>query len=410
VIAVATLVGVASCGREPVQIEACPRGASASSATAAPTGPFLGMLQEPDTGVDFGRLDPRSLEPVSRLVHLGEYHDAWSLSPDGTELALGVSAPGKRERIGMVIVDLEEMKVVREIETGGAAEALAWLTPHLLVGSLVSDGTVLVDPVSGEILRRWPSLSLPEASARIPGGLVMLFRGPGRASSEGEAAAAARLAIVDVQGRLRSVALDRILLGSRVVGGVQYTDEAGLAVDPTGARAVVFAGQAPAAEVDLGTLRVSYHTLAEVEPDKPPVASFRRALWLEGNRVLVVGRDFVSSGPGASEMAAGAILVDTAAWDSCLLDAKAGGATVAGDRILVYGKGDRRATGLRTYAVEGREAFDLLRGERVWDVQATEAHAYARTPSAVYVVDLGRGRIVSTIVPPRGLLDVVAAR
>jgi hypothetical protein len=132
-IAVATLVGVASCagGKRP-QIEACPRAVGTSSATAAPTGPLLGMLQQPDTGVILARLDPLSLDPVSRRVHLGEYHGAWSLSPDGTQLALGVSAPGESGRIGIVIVDPEDMRIVRAIETGGAAEALAWLTPHVL--------------------------------------------------------------------------------------------------------------------------------------------------------------------------------------------------------------------------------------------------------------------------------------
>jgi hypothetical protein len=368
------------------------------------------MLQEPDTGVILARLDPLSLEPVSRRVHLGEYHDAWSLSPDGTQLALGVSAPGESGRIGIIIFDPKEMKIVREIETGGAAEALAWLTPHSLVGGLVRDGTVLVDPASGEIVRRWPSLSFPEASTRIPGGLVMLFRGPARASSEGEAAAAARLAIVDAQGSLRSVALDRIQLSLRFVGGAQYADEAGLAVDPTGARAVVFAAQAPAAEVDLDTMHVSYHRLGEVEPQKPAAASIRRALWLGGDRVLVVGRDLVSSGPGGSSTAAaGATLVDAADWGSCLLDAKGAGAAVTGDRILVYGARDPRALGLRGYDVEGREAFDLLRGEQVWDVHATGARAYVRTPNAVYVVDVRLGEIVGKIAPPRELVDVVVA-
>jgi hypothetical protein len=303
------------------------------------------------------------------------------------------------------------MRIVREIETGGAAEALAWLNPHLIVGGLVGDGTVLVDPVTGEIVRRWPSLSLPQASARIPGGLVMLFRGPARASSEGEAAAAARLAIVDAQGRLRSVALDRIQLGLRFVGGVHYADEAGLAVNPSGARAVVFAAQGPAAEVDLRTLRVSYHSLAEAEPEKSAAASIRRALWLGGNRVLIVGRDLVSSGPGAwATAAAGATLVNTADWSSCLLDAKGGGATVAAERILVYGAGDPRAPGLRTYDVEGRKAFDLLRGEQVWDAQAASTRAYVRTPSALYVVDVGVGHIARKLDPPRELVDLVVAR
>jgi len=374
-----------------------------------------------DTSVILARLDPLSLEPVSRQLQLGEYHNAWSLSPDGTQLALGISAPGESGRIGIVIVDPEEMKVVREIETGGAAEALAWLAPRVLVGALVRDGTVLVDPLSGEILRRWPSFSFPETSAPIRDGLVMLFRRPVRSSSEGRATAAARLAIVDARGRLRSVVLERIQLSARYADGVYYADDAGLAVDPVRERAYVFAADAPVADIDLRTLSVSYHRVealflspgelagTDVQPDDVGARN-RHALWLGDGRALVFGSELVPAGRENFEsIAAGAIVVDTATWSSCTLDATAGAAAVVAKRLLVYGPPSRElpGAGLRAYTLQGRKTFHLLDKEQVWNVQAAADRAYVRTRRAAYVVDVTSGKVVGKVVPPRDLVDAV---
>ena len=81
-------------------------------------------MQPPNGASILARFDPLSLRPVSRQVPIAEYHDAWALSPDGSRVALGMSAPGREGRIGILVVDLETMKVVRGIETGVAAEGL----------------------------------------------------------------------------------------------------------------------------------------------------------------------------------------------------------------------------------------------------------------------------------------------
>lgn len=384
------------------------------------------MLELPNTAVILARLDPLSLEPVSRQVELGEYHNAWSLSPDRSQLALGISAPGRTGRIGIVIVDLETMKVVREIETGGAAEALAWLTPRLLAAALVRDGTVVVDPVSGKILRRWPRLPFPEASARTRNGMVVLFADVGLGGSP--AAAAPRLAAVDARGRLRSVGLRRIRLGARRVAGIGYADAVGLAVDPVGARAYVFAADAPVAEVDLRTMRVSYHRLEalflppgelaglDVKPGDPVAARQRGAIWLGDGKAIVFGQDLVAARGGeVASVAAGALLVDTDRRSSCMLDPKASGVAFVAGRVLVFGPGrsrtrDAPGIGLRGYSVDGRRLFQLFEGEQVWDVQVTGEHAYVRTPDAVRVIEVRSGKLASDVVPPRDLVDVVVAR
>jgi hypothetical protein len=424
----AAVVGFASCtGAERPQVEACAGAPTASfgTATAAPSEPLLGLLlRPPNESAILARFDPLSLEPVSRQVQVPEYHDAWSVSPDGSRLALGISSgsslisPSRplSGRIGILIVDLEAMRVVGEVETGIAAEGLAWLAPRLLVAALQRGGTVLVDPLTGRILRRWAHLSDPLASARTGEGLVTLFPGAPPVAPEGTAAA--HLAVVDPQGRLRSVALERIQLTLRE--SVQW-DGAGLAVDAVRSRAYVFAADAPAAEIDLGTMRVSYHRLealflsagelgdTEVQSDDTLILRSRRALWLGDGHVLVFGQDgFAPAGVQDFEaIAAAAILVDTSTWSSCVLDTSAGGAAFVAGRMLVYGREDPASRGLRAYTVAGREAFHLFDGEQVWDVQVAGQLAYVRTHGAVHVVDVRSEEVVSEIVPPAELVDVV---
>jgi hypothetical protein len=398
-------------------------------ATAMPTEPLLGLLQAAkNTSVSLARLDPRSLRPVSRQVEVGEYHDTWSLSPDASQLALGVSSgesvltPSRRlrGRIGIYIVDLRAMELVQEIETGIAAEALGWLAPRRLVAGLQRGGTVLVDPLTGRILRRWPGFSFPDLSARIGNALVMLFPDLPLTTV---ARATPRLAVVDAQSRLRSVKLKRIQLAVRSRNGTYYMDRAGLAVDPARARAYVFAADAPVAQVDLRTMRVSYHRFdplflrpgelqgSEARPKNAVLSRERRALWLGNGHVVVFGRDLVAArGRREALIPAGAALVNTAKWKWRTLDRSATGAAFVAGRLVVYGPGWYPAAagaGLRAYTLGGRRTFHLLKGKRVFDVQVAADLAYVRTPSAVYVVDVRHGKVVNKIVPPRDLVDVI---
>lgn len=308
------------------------------------------------------------------------------------------------------------MQLGREVQTGIAAEALGWLAPRLLVAGLQRGGTVIVDPLTGEIVHRWPGFSFPDASARTPDSLVMLL--PQLRTAEPNlpltrVAGAPRLAVVDAKGGLRSVTLSRIPLGVRSRNGIPYQDHAALAVDAVRARAYVFAANAAAAAVDLRTMRVSYHRLASGRSGqsmKKVLARERHALLLGDGRVLVFGRDFVPSGRSPfAAVAAGATLVDLGDWTSRVLDPRAGGAAFAAGRLLVYGSRGVAEPGLRSYTLEGRKAFHLFDREQVWDVQTAGSLAYVRTPRALRVVDLTSGKVVSKIVPLVELLDVIVA-
>jgi hypothetical protein len=386
----------------------------ASSTAAAPRKPLLGILERPANGSAFlARLDPQSLKPVSRKVEVGEYHRTWTLSPDGSHVALGVGGQG----IGIEIVELETMKLVRRVRTGIAAEALDWLTPRRLVAGLQRGGTVLVDPRTGRILRRWPAFSFPDASAHAPGRFVLLVPQL-RKSTPGlplrRVAGSPRLAVVDAKGRLRSVTLRRIRLGVRSSNGIQYADHAGLVVDRAREQAYVVAAGAPVANVDLRTMRVSYHRLEPLlqRPRNPVVVRERGALALGSGQLVVFGRDLViAHGPKEPVLVpAGAAVVNTAGWSWHTLDRAGTGVALAGRRIVVYGPGRYPAAGvgLRGYTAGGRRVFSLFNRKRVFDVRVAGRSLYVRTSRAVHVVDGRSGKVVREIAPPVDLVDVIA--
>jgi hypothetical protein len=419
VIIAAAAVGLASCAHGGhSSAEPCTGAPTFQPAvsTSAPT-PFLGIRGLPKTtAVMLARLDPVSLRPLSRAVRLGEYHDAWSLSPDGSQVALGVSAgeslvfPSRRlrSRIGIVIVDRDGMRVVQEVETGIAASAVGWLAPRLLVAGLLRGGTVLVDPETGRILRRWPSLSDPGRSAQSGESLVMLF--PGSSTTPAEGSATPRLAVVNARGRVRSVVLDRIHLAAGARNGVGYADGPGLVLDQGGKRAYVFAVGAPAAEVDLATMHVSYHRVALEGGGRPKrvLATLRRALWLGNRRAVVFGANVVPDRRfGVASIPAGATLVDTATWHSCVLDPRASGAVFGGGRLLAFATGPRPAIGLRVYTSGKSKLSHLFNGQEVLGAEVAGGRAYVQTASALRVVDLKSGRVLNSIVPPFGLVEVV---
>jgi hypothetical protein len=427
-IAICAATALASCGGSGgPQLPACSSGHVSPSArgTPPPLKSFFGIV-EAAAGAPavLARLDPLSLKPVSRQVHVAEYHDAWSLSPDGAKVALGVSAGESilgasppLKRIGIYIVDLRTMRVVKEVQTGVAAEALGWLTSRLLVASLQRGGTVLVDPMTGRIIRRWAGFSFPDSSALTPFGLVLLvpeLRESGPNMPLTRAAGPPRLAVIDYHGRLRSVPLKRIPLQVHRSHGISYEERAGLAVDTTHGRAYVVAPHGDIAVVDLRTMRVSYH-LAVGRPASPEagIAGQRGAVWLGDDRIAIYGRDIASvSQAGLTAKPAGATLVDTQNWHACMLDSPASQANLAGRRLFAYGPGSAFSTsgpgaGLRVYRSDGTEEVHLFGNERIYDVNVANSRAYVRTSTSIRVVEVMSGRREATIRTPSQLVDVI---
>src|SRR5207245_10193232 len=105
---------------------------SASAGGAAP-GYVLAIEVTPTTPATLSRVNRLSLARIGPKVVLGEVHSGWAISPDGSRVAIGISAPGRHARIGVRVVDLRRWKAAAGIETGIAAEALWWPTARRLV-------------------------------------------------------------------------------------------------------------------------------------------------------------------------------------------------------------------------------------------------------------------------------------
>lgn len=343
----------------------------------------------------FARVDPITLRPLRSGVALGEYHDAWTFSPDGSQAAFGISAPppaGSRQRLGIRIVDVAAMSVSRDVSTGIAAEALGWVAPRRLVALLQSGEVVLADPRTGDILRR-RSLGpvtlqcTPQPSAVTRQGLVLLL------ASSGDGPA--RLVVVDGQSGVREAPLPRIAVEGDCGRG-------GLAVDPVGDRAFVVGRGSLVAEVDLRAMRVTYRRPAGARLGR---ATRRSALWLGDGRLAVVGH--------RSETPAGVAVIDTRTWTSQEIDTSAGAARSTDGTLLVYdGESGALTTpgiGLRAYRPDGRRRFHVLEGQKVWNVEVVAHRAYARTSTELHVVDIRSGEVTGQL-PSSGSLTEVVTR
>ena len=350
-------------------------------------------------------LDPLSLRPRSKSLRIAEYHDAWSVAPNERQVALGVSIPARR-RVGVVIVDLTSLRITRKIQTGIAAEAIAWLAPRRLAVAL-QDGTFAVaDLGSGRIVRQAHGHGdEPRRAAQIQRRLVVL-------SADSFTGGPVRLTVVDADGDIRTTTLGRIRLRARMIRGRPYADGAGLVVDPAGHRAYVVVAGAPVATVGLQAMRVSYRRVDALASSSRSRERRRSALWLGNGLFAVYGYDVVA-GPAGKDgiVPAGVKLIDSRGFRSCTLDPHASSAAVAGGRLLAYGTRGSRASGLRFYTSTWRPALAALRTP-VWDVDVDAAGrlVYARTRAAIHVLDARSGRRLRKIAPGPELVDVIARR
>ena len=331
----------------------------------------------------FARVAPQTLRPRSPQVVLGEYHDAWTFSPDGSRVAFGISSPaanGVGPRVGVRIVDVTRMTATRDVSTGIAAEALGWLAPRRLVALLQSGELNLIDPDTGAILSRqsvgpFKMQCVPQPSAITRRGFVLLLASRGRTPS--------RLLLVTAQGRVRTVPLPRVPLGGNCGRG-------GLALDDAGSRAFVFGRGSLVAEIDLSTMQVTYHRVAA---HRSAPARRRGALWLGNGVVAVFGQDKARSPMGVE-------VINTKTWTSRSIQRNAGAARSFARGLLVYDAeydpdASRRGIGLRAYRPDGRKLFHVLGREKVWDVQVAGSYAYAFSATLLHVVDLNSGKVVS---------------
>jgi hypothetical protein len=355
------------------------------------------------------RLNTPSLKPRSRRLWLNSRLNwAWSFAPDRKKLAIGLDRPAQ-----IRLVDTSRLRAVGTIQIhSGRLRSVAWLTERTLIAywlpDIGADGLprlLFVDPVARRVTRtieleRWAWNFQPVGQR-----LVLLL-------SADERIEAARLAVVDADGTLRQVTLDRILLGGEGGEGSEAPRAArpGFAVDAAGRAFVVgSAAGEPVAEVDLATTSVTYRLpkakrslLGRLRDWLEPAATaktwpeggYRSALWLGEERLAVTGFDATRTGPSEVDFApAGLSIIDTDDWTTEQIDHTTTGIAQVPETLLatdpIIGK-----SGLVGYSLAGTRRYKIFDGRPVYIDQTLGETAFVTAGRQSYVVDATRGRIL----------------
>ena len=369
---------------------------AAAQSGAAKSGPVLAIAGL-DTQARLGYLDPATLKLVGPSTQVGYYTGPSARSPDGTRLALARSY----SRDGLRIVDLKRMRTVKAFKLiAGLPDGLAWVAPRKILVAENGLSVVAVDPTTGRQLWR-RSVPVPyDRVAKSAAGFVLISAPHDYEHAIGPTT----LTTVSATGGVRSVVLDRIQTGAREPDETNPAGEqrrAGLAIDVAGNRAFVIGAGEPIAEIDLGSLAVTYHggtrTLSKLL-DGP----YREATWLPNGTIAVTGYDGHASKDASgditeSQTPAGVTIVDPRDWSSRLVDPSADSVVVAGDLLLAYSW--FQGAGLGVFGLDGSSRLRALAGS-IQSVQVGAGMAFATMQNGtgwkLAVLDLVTGRVIST--------------
>jgi hypothetical protein len=347
-------------------------------------------------------LDPSTLKQLKRgSVKLGDAQGV-VFSPNRMKLAVGSSAFGVR------IAEVRRMKLLSSgmgRRLGWDLNPLLWPTARRLLAleshqRLATTRLVVIDPVARRVLKR-TSLDAPLMCWEAAGREVVALSGPANGIGP------ARVVVIDSNGAMRSVSIDRISAGGRMDGAEDdptYTMASpGLAVDPLGRRAYVV-GQAPLlAEIDLDLRAVTYRELATPRTlatrAKVLKGWSREATWLGDGRIAVVGADYdeLRSTP------AGLVVIDVGSGATRTLEPRASTAVLS-QGLLLAGGGARdgqteeeSGMGISAHSADGELLWRALGDEAVWWAQAAGGYTYVAGreayPSTVRVIDLAGGTV-----------------
>lgn len=398
---------------------------------AAAATPLVGLVDRARQPGFLARLDPKTLQRTSRKVKMRGFIWGFGHSPDGSQLAIGVSGRG----FSLQIVDLRRWRTRRLVKLskiGSAPSAVSWPRADRILalqGSPGKDGrngVGVVDATSGRVLRRVAMPGNVMDARRTASGLVVLSSPRGRIGR-------AHVTIVDAEGGARTVVLGDVPAGfvappsnNLRKGEIPIFHEMipALAVDTAGGRAfVVAAGRPVVDEVDLATATVIHHVVLAGGPATAGAAKAeegmsRSAQWAGNELLAVTGQDsFLNHDDRQRTVSFGLQVVDTATWTirkvasapTWFVSAPPGFLLWSGTR---YDPDSHKQTGggLSTYALAtGRRSHGLGKtsvSAMIWGGRYLYASVYRR--HRTYVLDPASGRAVHVIPraqPPLLLVD-----
>lgn len=221
----------------------------AGSATAAQPGRVLSVEWQAGGG-KLRWVLPTTLKPVgSTVLNVGGAPaDIVAVSPDGTLAAIGGGANGR-----LRLVRLAGLRPAGLLWLGeGSVFKGIWATPGRLVVLLggLKPAVLTIDPAARRVVHREALAGTVRGAVRAGNRLLTLLTPQGTIGP-------ARLAVVEANGSVRTVALPGITAGfapAKNAEGTVRQASPGLAADPSGARTVVV-GQSTLVIVSLDTLR-----------------------------------------------------------------------------------------------------------------------------------------------------------
>jgi hypothetical protein len=368
------------------------------------------------------RVNPTNFRPVvGQRLPLGPIAATWAYSPDRSILAVGVEEPlnGCDLQASLRFVDAATLAAVGDLPLGpGLLWATAWVAPDRLAAVLTDCGDaprlVVVDPSSRRVISTSP---LPDRVNRIraAGSRLVVM------SSPADTIGPAKLTIVDGAGTIRTLVVDRVDVGF----DSEHVVWPGLALTPDGQRAFLVSPTGLVADVDLGSLRVTYHVVGHRGSlaGHPGIAigSWRIAEVLPTGALAVAGSDDVtyidSSGQRQlRHLAAGLAFVNTKNWTAYTGDRSVDRFIVAGDTLLagratgLLGnvlRGDPReglflGSGLSGYTLFGLKRFHLFHKEEVFVTVSSGRRSFVSIqedrgkPGLLRVIDLRKRKVVGT--------------
>jgi hypothetical protein len=412
ILVAATAVALAGCGGS--DDAGTPSSASTeTTATAAPGDPVLAG-RGGGTSSDIFWADPLTLEPVDgRWAPIPFFYSVAERAPEGDLLAVGGS-----ERAKIQLVDLAQMRSLETIDLGGGpfVERLHWVRPDLLLASLggLPSQVVAVDPTAGKVLGS-DSLGGPMLASAAAGDALVFLVAPR------EGIGPARVARFD-GSTVSSVELGEVMAGYLSEGESSEDFRTrqqipGLAVDPTGSRALVVPAGNRVAEIDLETMEVTYHDLSQpvsllgrlrgwLEPGaagKVMEGPGRTAVWLPSGLVAVSGVDYSTDGDTIEADFAGLSLIDPVDWSVSRVSDVPGWVTFRGDALLgsAWEEGTDRQL-LEVFGPDGELRFSLEReGTDLSQVSGGYLYATSHDGTRFEIIDLVSGKTIAEAQPRR---------
>jgi hypothetical protein len=366
---------------------ALPAAQAADRKSGAP--PVLGLDVAKNGVYRLAWFDPWTLETLrGRKAPLGRSTGSWSFSPDRSVLAVAAAQTGYQDRglLKLRFVNARGMRVLGEVALGRwPFDSVAWLRADRLLAVVRADSSIAVVDPSRRSLVRWVPLVRPPVNVvRLPDGLALLL------GSEGSFAPAV-VAVVDAEGVLRTVTLDRISIGNvfNEQGKIEVRTP-GFALDAAGDRAFVVGTDFTVAEIDLDTLRVAYHGGSARSPAKYAYGPARYAVWLGNGVLAAAGVDY--SGDETKGEPVGLRLIETRDWSTQLVDPSVGYVWRAAGNPIFFATAAGPSTHFDAYGMDGTLRYQLDLGDGEWlRVGGPYGYVCSSKDRALRVLDVGNG-------------------